>query len=186
MKVSELIQDFTDKKICNNRINENAVNEYLTKMLEIKTYIPFIEKRMIVETVVRNNITKKNGIKKIDSINQYISFVTAMLIAHTTLEIVNPMEDYDLLVENHLLPQIIAMFQESYNECQMLLNLYIQDELEDNSVSALVGELVSNISNTLDNVSKKLENLDMKKILGANFNEEDLAKLNSFLNKFVK
>lgn len=183
MKVSELIKDFTDKKICNTKINENAVANYLKQTLEIKTYIPFRNKRAIVESIVDANIMNEDGIKKIDSINQYISFVMAMLIAHTSLEIVDPFEDYDALAESKLLPQIIAIFQESYNECQLLLNLCVQNELEENNVNALVGKFLNGILGKIDVAEEFLKStigsIDIQEIM----KEENLVKLVGLLNK---
>ena len=187
MKTTEFIAAYKNFKQQNIRADEKEIGEYIKKTLEVKTYIPFMTKRIIAETIVEGNTERINGIWKNDAIDQYMSFIIAMLQSHTNLEISeNPMDDYDLLAENELLMPVIATFQTDYSENEIILKMALGMKLEDNSVSALVGELVGNVSNTLDNVSKKLENLDMKKLLGANFKEEDLAKLNSFLNKFVK
>jgi hypothetical protein len=60
-------------------------------------------------------------------------------------------------------------------------------ELEDNNTNVLVGKFLNGILSKLDGVGEflkdKLENLDIKDILG-DFKKEDLAKLKGFLNKF--
>jgi hypothetical protein len=61
-------------------------------------------------------------------------------------------------------------------------------ELEDNNVSALVGRFLNKILGMFDRVSdvlrEKLDGFDLSDVLGADFKQEDLAKLSSFLDKY--
>lgn len=191
MLVREFVEKFKNDKVVNSKVTPNAVSDYLKKNLEIKTYIPFREKRRVVEMVVAQNITEIDGIKKHDSINGYVSFVVAMISLHTSLSFSDdPVVDYDLLAESGLLPQIIAEFQESYSECDVLLKMALASELEDNNINAIVAKFLYGILDRLDNVGEVLKenlgNIDLKEMLGANFNEEDLNKLSSFLDKYNK
>ena len=145
----------------------------------------------LVETVVSQNIEWVDGIKKIDSINEYVGFIVAVLSAHTNLEFgKDPVADYDLLAESGLLPQIIAEFQESYSECDVLLKMARASELEDNNVNAIMARFTNSILDKLDSVGEvlkdKLGNIDVQDILGGNFGEKDLAKLKGFLDKYNK
>ena len=189
MKVNEFIENFKSKKVINTQIAPNAVSEYIKKELEIKTYLPFRTKREIAEMVVAQNTEWVDGVKKHDSINAYIGFVVAMIGAHTSLEFSSdPVEDYDLLAESGLLPQIIAEFKESYDECDILLKLALAMELEDNNINVSVARFLDSILKKLDDVGEVLKgamgNLDLKEILGANFNSEDLASLKGFLDRY--
>lgn len=191
MKISEFVQDFKEKKIKNTQINENAVAEYITKTLEVKGYLPFKFKREMVEMIARENITVVNGLKKSDAISQYVSFITAMLKAHTNLEFSeNPIDDYDVLAESGLLAPVIDSFKASYDECDILLKMALAAELEDNNVNALVGKFLDGVLDRLDDViwaiEDKLEDVDLQEIIGAYFKQEDLAKLSKFLNKYGK
>lgn len=189
MKIEQFLKDFKENKIQNTKIDEHAVSKYLKKTLEIKTYIPFRQKREIAEMVVAQNTKEIDGIKKHDSINAYISFVVAMLSAHTNFEFSeDPVADYDLLSESGLLPVIIEEFRMDYDECDILLKMALAMELEDNNINVMVGKFLNSLPDKLDGVGDILKgffaNIDLSSILGADFKPEDLAKLSSFLNKY--
>lgn len=192
MKVNDFVQEFKNKKIINNKINDHAVSDYIQETLAIKTYIPFKTKREIVEMIAEKSIIEVDGVKLHDSINTYISFVVAMLSSHTVLEfdMKDPISDYDLLAENGLLPQIIAEFQNSYNECDVLLKMTIAMKLEDNNMNILFGKFLNGILERLDIVGKlvqeSISGVDIKEIVGEVFNQEDLNKLKYFLDKYNK
>lgn len=189
MLVNEFVQKFKEAKVANSKVAPNAVSEYLKKELEIKTYLPFRTKRAIVETVVAQNTEWVDGIKRNDTINQYIGFVVAMIGAHTTLEFGDdPVADYDLLAESGLLPQIIAEFKESYDESDILLKMALASELEDNNINTIIARFTDGILQKLDGVGEvlkdKLGDFDVKDILGETFKPEDLNKLKGFLDKY--
>lgn len=188
MKIKEFIKDFTDKKISNSKINEHAVSDYLKKELEIKTYIPFRKKRKIAEMIVSQNTKEVDGIKKYDSIDGYVGLVVASIAAHTTLEFSSdPVEDYDLLAESGLLPQIIAEFKGSHDEIDILLKMALAMELEDNNINVLVGRFLNKMSGAFDGVFEvvkdKFGDFNLQNIFGVDFKEEDLAKLSGLLDK---
>ena len=185
--VKSFIEKFQNDKVVNTKIAPDVVSNYLKKELDIKTYIPFRVKREIAEIVVAQNTDWVDGIKKHDSVSAYISFIIASLTAHTNLEFSDdPIEDYDLLAESGLLSQIVAEFEASHSECDIILKMVLAMELEDNNVNALVGKFLNEILQKLDGVGSVFKDMigdfDLKDILG-NFKQEDLAKLSGFLNK---
>lgn len=191
MKIFEFVQNFKDKKVVNTKTNEHAVRDYIKKEIEFKTYIPFREKRAVVEVVAAQNTTEVDGIKRNDAINQYMSFVVAMITLHTNLEFSDdPVADYDLLEEAGLLSQIIAEFKTSYDDCEALLKMAVAMELEDNNINVIVGKFLNGILQRLDGVGDvlkdKLGGLNLKDILGRDIKPEDLAKLQGFLNRWNK
>lgn len=182
--VRDFVQKFNNQKFINIKTNPNEKSEFITKELEIRTYIPFKKKREIAELIVSQNITIDDGIKKIDTINQYISFIISMISTHTNLQWGDdPIADYDLLSESKLLPQIIAEFRESYDECEAMLKMVVAKELEDNNVNVLIGKFLDSILNKLDTVtgglSSAIKNIDLKSIIG----DEDLTKFIGLLDK---
>ena len=178
--VRNFINEFKTKKIQNTKTDNTIVGKYIRDTLQVKTYIPFREKRAIVETIVEQNIEVVDGIKRHDSINGYVSFVMAMLKCHTTLEFEeDPVADYDLLAESGLLPLIIEEFRASYDESDILLKMALAAELEDNNVNVLIGKFLDGLSKKLEGISEALKD----KLLSTEFGQEDLAKLKSLLNK---
>ena len=183
MLVQEFVKTFSEKKIANNKINEHAVSDYLKNELEIKTYIPFREKRKIAEMIVGQNIKVVDGIKKYDSIDGYVSLVVASIAAHTNLRFSDdPIADYDLLAESGLLGEIVAEFADSHQEVDLLVHMVLDMEMEDNDVNALLGRFLDGILGKLDSFGNAIGNVDLTKILG-NIKQEDLAKLSGFLDK---
>ena len=187
MKVIDFINEFKEKKIQNTKVAQNAVSEYIRKTLEVKDYIPFREKRVAVETVVQANITVVDGVKKTDSIDQYIGFVVTMLKLHTNLEFSeDPIADYDLLAQNNLLSPIIEEFRVDYDECDILLKMALTSELEDNNLNFLVGRFLNGIFQRLDDIGivfkNKLEEFNIEDVLGPDFKSEDLTQLKGFLD----
>ena len=191
MKIIDFVQGFKDKKIMNTKVDTDAVGKYIKEILEVREYVPFKEKRAIIELIVLNNTKVVDGVKNIDSISQYISFITAMLTAHTNLEFgEDPVVDYDILSENGLLAPIIETFKTDYSECDVLLKMALADELEDNNVNIVFGKFLNGILYRLDAVveyiKSTMDGVDINSILGESFNQEDLAKLSSFLDKYTK
>lgn len=179
MLVQDFIKTFTEKKIVNSKIHENAVSDYLKKELEIKTYIPFREKRRIAEMIVEKNIKVVDGIKKYDDIDGYVGLVVASIVAHTNLQFGDDVvADYDLLAESGLLTQIIAEFQGSHEEIGILLKMAVASELEDNNINVIIAHFLDGILKKLD----AFKGFDFKDLLG-NIGEEDLAKLIGLLDK---
>ena len=125
-----------------------------------------------------------DGIKKYDAIGAYIGLIVASIMTHTELRFgEDPIADYDLLAESGLLPQIVAMFQESHNEIDVLLKMALAAELEDDNPGALIGRFLDSVLKKLDGVGEMfnglIENLDLENM----FNQENVAKMVGFLNK---
>ena len=187
MKVIEFINKYKESKVQNTKMPD-AVEQFIKKTLEVKEYVPFKTKEEIVKTIIEYNLEENNGIKKINGINQYLSFICAMLASHTNLEISEvPADDYDLLAECGLIEQIVALFAKDYKECDMLLKVAIANELEDNNLSAVVNRFLNGILDKIDDVVGLVANVandfDSSKLFGKEIKKEDLGKLVSLLDK---
>ncbi len=188
MKINEFISNYNTQRFMNTKNGVDERSEYFKKELGIKAYIPFREKRKIAEMIVAQNVKEVDGIKKYDNIDSYISLVVASIAAHTNLQFSDdPVVDYDLLAESGLLPQIIAEFQGSHDEIDILLKMALESELDDNNIEALVGRFLDKILKRIDDFGAVLKNtlgdFNLKDIFGADFKEEDLAELTGLLDK---
>ena len=186
--VRDLVNEFIEKKIQNTKYDPEAVENFIREKLEIKTYLPFREKQTIAEAVVQNNITEVDYIKRYDSINAYIAFVVSTLVAHTNLEFSNdPVADYDSLAESGLLSVIVQEYRQSYEETDTLRKMALDAELADNNLSVVVGKFLNSALDKFSGAVKSFtENLDLSKLMGTNINEEDIAKILGFVDKFNK
>ena len=188
MTIQNFVENYKAKKFMNTKQGVDERVEWIRKELEVKSYLPFREKRKIAEMIVAQNIKEVDGIKKYDSIDGYVAFIVASIMAHTSLQFsADPVPDYDLLAESGLLPQIIAEFQGSHDEIDLLRKMVLEMELEDNNINALIGRFLNKISGMLDGVVEvakdKFESLDLQDVLGGDFKEEDMAQLMGLLDK---
>ena len=188
MTIKNFIENFKNANVQNTKINPDAIGEWIRKNLEIKSYIPFNEKRKVAEMVVTQNISIIDGIKKYDSINGYVSLIVASIMAHTNLTFSkDPIADYDLLADSGLLLGIIAEFESSHKEIDILMHMALDMEMEDNNVNVLVGRFLNKFSGTLNGVLEatkdKIRDLDFANIFGEDIKREDFVQLMGVLNK---
>lgn len=183
MNIKEFVEAYKAKKFMNTKQGVDERAEWIRNQLGTKSYIPFREKRRIAETVVEQNISVVDGIKKYDDISGYVSLVVASIAAHTNLQFgKDPVADYDLLAESGLLLQIIAEFQGSHEELGILLKMAIAAELEDNNINVLIGHFLDSILKKLEGFGEQVKNFDITDMLG-DIKKEDLAKLSGLLDK---
>lgn len=186
--VNDLVSEFLSKKIVNSKIAPNAVEEFIKQRIDIVEYLPFSQKREVVEMVVAKVVSEEDGIKRVNSITQFLSFIVAMLVSHTTLSFSENVEDdYDALSKSGLLEPILDMFKRDYSECDALLKAAIADELADNNLNVIIGKFLNGVLGKLDGVVDTVkgftDNLDLSKLLGANINKEDIAKIIGVVDK---
>lgn len=190
MKISEFVEQFKQKNIQNSKVAPNAISEYIRKTIEIKTYIPFATKKVIAEEIVKQNTTIVDGVKKNDSIDQYICFIISAIVTHTNLETDDDViADYDLLAESKLLSYLIAEFKESYDELDTLLKMALASELEYNNLSNVAnrfwGGILDIINGIVDTVSTKVNDFTQEDILKG-VSPEDLSRLQGMLQILSK
>lgn len=189
--VKEFVQEFKDKKIQNNKITPNAIEDFIVAKLEITPYISFADKRKIAEMIINQNTIDEYGIKKIDSVSEFVSFIMVMLAAHTNLNCsANPIEDYDALSESGILEYILATFKKDFDECNVVLQMVRNDALADNSLNAVVAKFLDGILEKLDGVGDTIkgvvEQIDLDKFMGLGLNENEINGLKKLLNKYSK
>ena len=187
MTIEQFVNTFVEKGIKNTQMNPHAVSDYVNSNVEVNAYLPFATKRRLAEMVGDSSTEEVDGVWKHDAISAYIGFVMTMISSHTDLQCGdNPIDDYDALAEHELLMPVIDLFKTDYNECDVVRKMALAAKLEENNVSVLVGKFLNNILYRLDSVGGYVkaitDNINLQELI----KDEDLAKLTSFLNTYVK
>lgn len=169
MKVNELVESM--KK------NQNAT---VKKFVNVKEYVPMMEKYQFARTVFEHSTSIHNGIFVVDSMTRYIGFTMGIIDLYTDIEFGDdPFADYDLLCQNGLLEQIIALFETEYNRTLSVTNDVFNDALAaNNTIEAIVAKLSANISNKLDDV---LDNVNEQ--ITNNFENVDLVEFGNMVQQ---
>ncbi len=161
----------------------------LADLMTIKTYMSVPEKLRIAEIVIDSSAEYDRGYVKFDTYKKYLAFIFAVIEAHTELEFAADWDtriaEYDALCKKGLFNHIIECFQDSYDDCWLVLNMKCNDLLANNSVEANMAKIAQSVIENLDviigTLSDKLAEIDLKKIIPEDL---DLNKLQKLLNKF--
>ena len=178
MKVQELLANIHNKDF------------NLEKGLQVKKYLPFELKKTIAQGIIFESTDDSEGFIKVDSIQQYLSYVRFMILHHTNLEYTD--EDYDKLCSTEykdgmLLNAIMGCFEEDAKECTRILKLatadYMQHNSLENSVIKILGKFNTSLNSFINKFGEKFDEIDLKSIIPE---DTDMDKLNKFLNEYIK
>ena len=170
MKIEKLLTDI------------HRANFDMEKELQVKKYLPMEVKKTIAQGIMYECITNEDGAIKVDSVQQYMSYVRYMITMHTNLEYTN--EDYDKLCsiqygETNLLNAIISCFGPDAKECDRILKLMCGDLMQNNSIEALIAKvtnvLIESINGITNNLNNKIDAIDMDGV--------DFSKVKKFIDK---
>ena len=187
--VQKFIDEFKASKIQDTQINPNAVSDYIKKTLEIREYVPFIEKQSIAQIVLESCSGIKDGVVTIDTIEKYQIFTVIVLSTYTNLEFAGDETDldaYDALCsykvgDGTLLDAIVKTFEKEYVRCNDILNMMTADLMAENNIERQIGRFLSNLSEKVDNLGdsliSKIEHLDM------DLSQLDIDKLGNLISK---
>lgn len=172
--VKNFINKFKEAKVANSKINDHAVSDYLKKELEVKNYVPFVEKRELCEGVINAcNIVDDGGIVKVDSVTRYIVFTLSVLTKYTNLEFssgedaeFDSLDEYDMLCQNGLLNPILSVIGEEYVACNNMLNMMMEDVIaNNNTVENILGtasnRLLESIDTIINALADKIDELEL-------------------------
>lgn len=171
MKINELL------------MNINRDNFNMEKELQAKKYLPIEEKKLIAQGIIYECTEQIDGAIKVDSVQQYLSYVKYMILRHTNLEYTQ--EDYDKLCateygDSSLLNAIFDCFSDDAKECSRILSFKIEDLMQENSMNFIVAKFLNNLSSKLesimDNLDAKTKELSLDTIVPNNVNIEQIKK----------
>lgn len=189
MKILDFVNEFKSKKVMNTTLNPNGISDYIRKELEVKDYIPFVEKQSIAQIVLESCANIQDGVVTIDSVQKYMIFTITVLSTYTNLEFEGneiDLDAYDMLCsyslgDGTLLDAIVKTFEKEYSRCNDILNMMTADLLAENNIEKQVGRLLTKLSTKIDNfgdiISDKIEGFDM------DLGQLDIDKLTNIISK---
>ena len=189
MKVMDFINGFKSEKIMNTKIDPEAVSKYIRSKLEVKDYVPFVEKQSIAQIVLESCANLEDGIVTIDSVQKYIIFTVTVLSTYTNLEFEGnekDLDEYDMLCsytvgDGTLLDAIVKTFEKEYSRCNDILNMMTVDLLAENNIEKQIGKFLTKLSDKVntfgDTIIDKLGNFNM------DLNQLDIDKLTNIISK---
>lgn len=189
MKIKTFVENYKTQRFIMTKNGTDERCEYIKRELAIKDYIPFEEKKAIVQTVLTNCSSVKDGVVAIDSIQKYILFTMSMLVAYTNLEPDEDMgifETYDALCsqkvdDGTLLDAIIKTFEFEYVRCNDILNMMTADLLAENNIEKQVGKFLTNLSDKINKFGDGL--IDKIGDFGVDLSQLDIDKLTNMIEK---
>lgn len=184
MKINEFIENY--KKMQNKSVAS------VSKMLEVKSYVPVLRKKYLAELVYNASTTMENNIVKVDSLSKYMIFTMLMITEYTNLEFSvdkngmateDAIAEYDALCSSGYINIILECFANDYARSNEILNYVFQDNLTaSNSVEAVIGRAAMSILNIVeglaDTMSEKVNQLDLSM---PDMDTEAVTKLMSLL-----
>lgn len=192
MKIYDLIQDFTSKKVMNTQIAPNAVAEYLKKTLEVKDYVSFAEKRELCANVLNAcNEKDESGLVKVDSVSRYIIFTISIISRYTNLEFssgedeFDSLDEYDMLCQNGLLNPILDVIGGEYTTCNNILNMMMDDIIaNNNTIENVMATILSKLGDSVDDfitvLANKVESLNL------DLNQIDIKKYKGLIEMLTR
>ena len=156
MIIKEFVQNYKNKNFMNTPQGVQERIDWIKKELELVPYLPFADKRELCKNVLDACCTKENGLVKIDSVTRYILFTISVIQKYTKLEFnadedYDSLDEYDMLCESRLLNPILELIGDEYATCNNMLNMMMEDVIaNNNTVEAVLGHVLGNVSNSLD------------------------------------
>ena len=175
IRVKDFVNEVKAKKVKNTQYNPHEVEDFIREQLNIKTYVPFAEKRELCKTVLDASCTRNGGIVEVDSVSRYILFTIAIISKYTNLEFSSGENDsineYDILCQNDLLNPILGVIGNEYAVCNNILNMMMADiDANNNNVVMVLNKAIMGLLGILDDLkdvlADKIEqlNLDLSQI----------------------
>ena len=177
MKINEFIE-------MNKKANAN-VN--MNKHLKTK-YLPFKEKRALIDSVIEQCAFVEDGLIVIDEFDKYITFTLEIIKAYTSLEFDEDfniaVQEYDALCEANLLNKIIESFEGEYNTVMNMLNVKTDEVLKQNTIEYHAVKFLSGLNDKLDVLMPMFEKAASSwDFEGLGIDVSDIKSLMNFVNK---
>ena len=165
------------------KVNELLENINPMEKLDIKHYIPVIDKKKFVMDVLMECTDDVDNFISVDRFKMNIYFNMRIMELYTNLEVSNDFDEmiaeYDALCESAILQNAIAEFKDEYDLTYSILEGELEELLVQNSIDAQVVRIANKVNVMLDTIQEKVESVDLSKMLPEG---TDMAQLMDMLN----
>lgn len=158
----------------NNRNKDFDIHELLKR-----TYIPFVEKLQMINSIIEVMTYENHGILNYDTNELEMNKDIIFIKAYTNLDFENGVTDYDLLTESGLIQSLYNENDTVMGKDLLKLNDMFKQKLCDlmrthNSLESVVNRNLNKVADAL------IESIDQ---VNAKLKETDIKKLNTTLTK---
>lgn len=173
MKVNELLEKI--KGVSNAQI--------ISKMIEVKTYLPILEKHELAKIIVDKSTIDDDGYLRINEFSRYVYFITEVIHTYTNIEFSSDFEElsreYDLLVSNNLLTTIIDLIGKDYDAVLSFVDMEIDNIKEKQSVDYQFAKLLLNSNKVANTLIGKFEDFKVPEL---DISQENVDKIMKYVS----
>lgn len=165
----------SENSIANKKNKRISVEEYLLnkELLEVKKYVPYANKVLLIDAILKEVCFNKNGLFTLDSVVLDRVKLQIFIEEYTNLNLSiknqNELNGYDLLIMNREFDNVIDKFKDEFKELERILNLRLDDYLRDkSSLKGFLNYKIERIIGFLDyktnNLIETINNVDVDKL----------------------
>lgn len=123
--------------------------------INVKTYLPFLTKKLVIESLVKDLLFDNNGVYEYNAMDKYFTYTLAAITVYTDLEFSTDDEgyyaEYDELVQSGAFGEILEIVGDDYKVFYQFFETTFHTELEQkNSVSLQAGRVLSSLGSAID------------------------------------
>ena len=154
MRVQELVEKY----------NIEGINLEIEKELDIKKYIPVMEKRKFATDVISLCMYDIDDYVCVNRFKKNIYFSMKLLSVYTNLDISDDFDDiileYDMLCESGLFDKIVDLIDD-YVELYTIFENELDELLEENRIERQVAKVVNKINESIDIINGKIQDINL-------------------------
>lgn len=161
--------------------------------LEVETYLPLRVKKILCRAVVNSIVYVSEGIKHYNVFDKDVLLAMTCISVYTNLDLNGSDSDnYDMLVKNNLLEDVLKLFPREYVECTQILEALLDEEVEQcNTVEAVLASSLNSLTPAINNLIDRVDPEVTAKYLGGGLEKvadllQNSAGIKNMLDTFGK
>lgn len=168
MKVQELLTSMKNEEF------------NLKQSLDVKSYIPVMEKKKIASHIIAACTDDVNGYVMVDRLAKEIYFNMSLLALYTNMEISTDfdemVEQYDALCEAGVLYDIVDLIDD-YCELSTVVDCELENMLDENSLECQAVQVISKINSIIDIFGDKIKDVPLADMFPEGFDLTQIIEI---------